>query len=138
MIGCRPFHKLPVKWPKVAQKIVKRCPKVAHFPQKLPNYGKVAQMLPAKRLTRGHPQCEYRLLKLSEFSACYVCSDIITDHELLDNITIINELCQLESISPHFIITTQQKHQQNQKICYMSTCLIVLACLNNTSFTQHI
>ena len=52
---------------------------------------------------------------MSEFSACYVCSDIITDHELLDNITIINELCQLESISPHFIITTQQKHQQKSK-----------------------
>ena len=34
---------------------------------------------------------------MSEFSACYVCSDIITDHELLDNITIINELCKLES-----------------------------------------
>ena len=123
---------------KICKKMPQSCPYFPNVAQKLPNFGKVAQMLPAKRLARGHPQCEHRLLKMSEFSACYVCSDIITDHELLDNITIINELCQLESISPHFIITTQQKHQQNQKICYMSTRLIVLACLNNTSFTQHI
>ena len=124
---------------KICKKMPQSCPFFPKVAQKLPNFGKVAQMLPAKRLARVTHNVNIGCqLKMSEFSACYVCNDIITDHELLDNITIINELCQLESISPHFIITTQQKHQQNQKICYMSTRLIVLACLNNTSFTQHI
>ena len=72
------------------------CPFFPRVAQKLPNFGNVAQMLPAKRLARGHPQCEYRRLKIFEFSACYVCSDIITGQELLDNITIINKLCQFK------------------------------------------